>query len=61
MRQSCASPGDAQTWPLDAGKSELAVVLVVAEAVLFAAALLAALGPLRQAAKADPLEILRAT
>lgn len=37
------------------------VALVLAEAVLFAAAALAALGPVRQAATADPVEILRAS
>jgi hypothetical protein len=37
------------------------VALVLAEAVLFAAAALAALGPVRQAASADPIEILRAS
>ena len=37
------------------------VALVLAEAVLFAAATLAALGPVRQAARVDPVEILRAS
>ena len=37
------------------------IALVGAEAVLFAAATLAALGPVRQAASADPVEILRAS
>src|SRR3954462_482582 len=37
------------------------IALVLAEAVLFAAATLAALGPVRQAASADPVEILRAS
>ena len=37
------------------------VALILAEAVLFAAAALAALGPVRQAASADPVEILRAS
>jgi predicted permease len=36
------------------------IALVAAEAVLFGAAVLASLGPVRQAAKADPIEILRA-
>ena len=36
------------------------VSLVAAEAVLFAAGLLAALGPARRAARSDPLDILRA-
>ena len=38
-----------------------AIALVAAEAILFAVAFVAALGPVRQAAKADPIEILRAT
>jgi predicted permease len=37
-----------------------AIALVAAEAILFAVAFVAALGPVRQAAKADPIEILRA-
>ena len=37
------------------------VALVLAELVLFAAATLAALGPVRQAARVDPVEILRAS
>jgi hypothetical protein len=37
------------------------IALVLAEAVLFAAAALAALGPVRQAASANPVEILRAS
>jgi putative ABC transport system permease protein len=37
-----------------------AIALVGAEAILFAVAFVAALGPVRQAAKADPIEILRA-
>ena len=36
------------------------IALVAAETVLFGAAVLACLGPVRQAAKADPVEILRA-
>ena len=38
-----------------------AIALVVAEAVLLLGATVAALGPVRQAAKADPIEILRAS
>jgi putative ABC transport system permease protein len=38
-----------------------AIALVAAEAVLLFGATVAALGPMRQAAKADPIEILRAT
>lgn len=38
-----------------------AIALVMAEAVLLLGATVAALGPVRQAAKADPIEILRAT
>ena len=37
------------------------IALVAAETVLFGAAVLACLGPVRQAAKADPVEILRAS
>jgi putative ABC transport system permease protein len=37
-----------------------AIALIAAEAVLFLVALLASLGPVRRAAKADPVEILRA-
>ena len=37
-----------------------ATALVAPEAILFAVACFAALGPVRQAAKADPIEILRA-
>jgi ABC-type antimicrobial peptide transport system permease subunit len=37
------------------------VALVLAELVLFGAATLAALGPVRQAASANPVEILRAS
>jgi ABC-type antimicrobial peptide transport system permease subunit len=37
-----------------------AIALLVAEMILFLVAFLAALGPVRQAAKADPIEILRA-
>ena len=37
-----------------------AIALVAAEAILFAVAFVAALGPVRQAAEADPIEILRA-
>ena len=37
------------------------IALVFAELVLFAAATLAALGPVRQAASANPVEILRAS
>ena len=39
---------------------ELFIALVGAEAVLFVAAALACVGPLRQAVRADPVEILRA-
>jgi ABC-type antimicrobial peptide transport system permease subunit len=39
---------------------ELVVALAGAESVLFGAAILACLGPLRQAVRADPVEILRA-
>jgi ABC-type antimicrobial peptide transport system permease subunit len=39
---------------------ELVVALVGAEAVLFGAAVMACLGPLRQAVTANPVEILRA-
>jgi ABC-type antimicrobial peptide transport system permease subunit len=39
---------------------ELAVALVGAELVLFVVAVLACLGPLRQATNADPVTILRA-
>jgi len=38
-----------------------AIALIAAEAILFVVAFVAALGPVRQAAKADPIEILRAT
>ncbi|HKW10558.1 MAG TPA: ABC transporter permease [Gemmatimonadaceae bacterium] len=38
-----------------------AIALIAAEAILFAVAFVAALGPVREAAKADPVEILRAT
>ena len=37
-----------------------AIALIAAEAILFVVAFVAALGPVRQAAKADPIEILRA-
>jgi hypothetical protein len=39
---------------------ELAVALVGAEAVLLVVAVVACVGPLRQAVRADPVEILRA-
>ncbi len=39
---------------------ELAIALVAAELLLLAVAVLACLGPVRQAARADPVEILRA-
>jgi predicted permease len=38
-----------------------AIALVASEAILFSVALVAALGPVHQAAKADPIEILRAS
>jgi len=38
-----------------------AIALIVAEIILFAVAFIAAIGPVRQAAKADPVEILRAS
>ena len=40
---------------------ELLVALVGAESALFGVAILACLGPLRQAVRADPVEILRAS
>ena len=39
---------------------ELVVALIGAESVLFAVAVLACLAPLRQAVRANPVEILRA-
>jgi ABC-type lipoprotein release transport system permease subunit len=39
---------------------ELAVALVAAEALLLISAVLACLGPIRQAVRANPIEILRA-
>jgi ABC-type antimicrobial peptide transport system permease subunit len=38
-----------------------AIALIAAEIILLAVAFIAALGPVRQAAEADPIEILRAS
>jgi ABC-type antimicrobial peptide transport system permease subunit len=53
------------TRPIIDGIAEVpyapAIALIGGELVLFAAAFVAALGPLRQAANADPVEVLRAS
>ena len=55
----------AATEPLAEGmftlRYELVIALVGAEAALFITAVLACLGPLRQAVRADPVEVLRAS
>lgn len=55
----------AATEPLAEGmftlRYELVIALVGAEAALFVTAVLACLGPLRQAVRADPAEVLRAS
>jgi putative ABC transport system permease protein len=54
----------AVTKPLAEGmftlRYELVIALVGAEAALFVTAVMACLGPLRQAVRADPAEVLRA-
>ena len=47
--------------PRAAPRGTMAVVLVVAELVVFGVAALASLGPARRAARADPLQVMRAT